>query len=264
MPATGRPAAADALAGWLGDPRRAALLTDFDGTLAPIVVDPEAAVPLPAALPVLADLTGSLGVVAVVSGRPVRFLRQRLAGVADRLVLVGLYGLEWAEQGAVRSHPEAEPWRPAVAAAVRDASWAAPGGVTVEDKGLAVTIHARRSPHRYPWVEEFGAATAERLGLAAHPGRLSMELRPPVAVDKGTVVASLSEGMAAACYIGDDRGDLPAFAALDRRRATGMATLAVAASSDEAPPELLGAADLVVDGPEGTLALLATLAELAG
>lgn len=214
---------------------------------------------LPGAIPVLADLAGLLGLVAVVSGRPVRFLRERLAAVADRLVLVGLYGLEWSEHGEIRTHPEAEPWREAVADAAGRAAWGAPPGVTVEDKGLTVTIHARRSPQQMRWVEDFALGTAGRLGLTTHPGRLSFELRPPVVVDKGTVVDRLAGGRAAACYIGDDRGDLPAFAALARLRGRGTATLAVAASSDEAPPELLAAADLVVDGPEGTLALLGAL-----
>ena len=234
-------------------------MSDFDGTLAPIVVDPGAAWPLAGVVPVLSRLAGALGLVGVVSGRPVGFLRDRLAGAADSLVLVGLYGLEWSERGELRADAEAQRWRPAVAEEAAAAARRAPPGVTVQDRGLTFTLHARSSPQRLAWVEDYAAAAARRSGLAAHPGRLSVELRPPVEIDKGTVAERLSAGRTAAGYLGDDRGDLPAFDALARRRGEGVATLSVAAASAEAPPELLAAADLVVDGPPGILALLAAL-----
>ncbi|MHB1928966.1 MAG: trehalose-phosphatase [Acidimicrobiales bacterium] len=245
---------------WPPEPARAALMTDFDGTLAAIVADPQDAVPVPGAVAALGRLTGHLGRVAVVSGRPVRFLADRLSDLAGMVTLVGLYGLEWIDGGAVVSDPDAEVYRAAVAEAGARAAAGAPAGVTVEDKGLAVTIHARHAPAEHAWVEDFAAATAADLGLVSHVGKLSAELRAPVPVDKGTVVARLSDGMAAAGYVGDDRGDLPAFAALARLRAAGLSTLAVATTSDEAPPELLAAADLVVDGPAGVLRLFDDLA----
>jgi trehalose 6-phosphate phosphatase len=74
------------------------------------------------------------------------------------------------------------------------------------------------------------------------------------------VVDALVEAAAAACFLGDDLGDLPAFDALDRLAArSGADVLRVAVRSEEAPPELLARADLVVDGPPGALALLEEL-----
>ena len=252
---------ADGLALLAEDPGRSALLVDFDGTVSPIVADPAAAAPLPGAGAVLGRLSERLGVVGVVSGRPVAFLRDRLAGVAGALSLVGLYGLEWVEGGELHTHPGAEGWRMTLADVAREASRSTPAGVTVEDKGLAVTLHARSAPEQLGWVEDFAAAATSRHGLAAHPGRLSVELRPPVEVDKGTVLARFGEGRTAIAYLGDDRGDLPAFAALAALRAEGVATVAVAVWSDEAPPELLDAADLVLAGPAGALAVLVGLAD---
>ncbi len=226
--------------------------------------DPADAVLLAGAGPTLGSLARSLGVVGVVSGRPAAFLRDRLGEVADRLSLVGLYGLEWLEGGELRTEPGTEAWRPVLAEVAGEARRCAPEGVTVEDKGLAVTLHVRQDPARLAWAEEHAAGAARRHGLVAHPGRLSVELRPPIEVDKGTVVTRLGRGMAAICFVGDDSGDLPAFAALSVLRAEGAATLAVAASSAEAPGGLLAAADLVVDGPEGVAELLSALAGRLG
>ena len=55
-------------------PERSALLLDFDGALAPIVPDPDAARPLPEAVAALERQVGRIGLVVVVSGRPLRFL----------------------------------------------------------------------------------------------------------------------------------------------------------------------------------------------
>jgi trehalose 6-phosphate phosphatase len=89
---------------------------------------------------------------------------------------------------------------------------------------------------------------------------MSFELRPPVAVDKGTVVAEIVDGLAGACFIGDDVGDLAAFDALDRFRAdAGATTIKVAVRSQEAPLELIERADVLLDGPAETVAALRSL-----
>jgi len=95
--------------------------------------------------------------------------------------------------------------------------------------------------------------------VIAHPGKMSVELRPPIATDKGTVVAELSSGLAAVCFIGDDEGDMPAFAQLSSLRASGIVTLAVAVAGDETPSQLVAAADLSVDGPDGAVRFLELL-----
>jgi len=89
---------------------------------------------------------------------------------------------------------------------------------------------------------------------------MSWELVPPVPVDKGTTVLELAEGFDAVCFIGDDRGDLPAFAALDLLAVGGAYALKVVVESDEVPPELLRQADLVVVGPAGVMGFLELLA----
>jgi trehalose 6-phosphate phosphatase len=261
----------------LTDPPASAIVSDFDGTLSPIVPDPAEARPLGGTAQLLSRLAGKFGVVAVVSGRPVSFLIDQLdaaghrrpvdaahrPGEAPRAVrLVGLYGLEWSDEaGVITRAPGAEHWRSAVDGSLERLQLTAPRGVVVEGKGLAVTIHWRRAPEVEPWVTEAVASESERTGLRPHLGRMSIELRPALDIDKGSVVRGLVEGCSAACYLGDDLGDLPAFAALAELRTAGMATVSVAVADDESAPEVAAAADLTLAGPPEALGLLGWLAD---
>ena len=239
------------------------MITDFDGTLSPIVLDPDTARPMPGAVDLLHLLAGRYARVVVVSGRPARFLAEhlRIAG-CPRLVAFGLYGLEWTDGEGVVEHVDAAPWREVIAASVAAAQREAPDDVTVEHKGLALTLHVRVAPKEADWAAGWVVERAAATGLVVHPARKSYELRPPVSIDKGTVVADLVDGMGAACFIGDDLGDLPAFDALDvAAERDGLRALRVAVRSAEAPPDLLERADLKVDGPSGVLDLLSRLAE---
>ena len=237
------------------------VVVDFDGTLAPIVDDPAQARPLPGAVDVLGRLAGRLARVAVVSGRPVDFLRRHLD--APGLTIAGQYGVERLDGGQVLVDAAAREWMPAVADAARRAGAALPG-LHVERKGeVAVTLHWRRAPDLEADALALGRELAAELGLAAQPGRLALELRPPLPVDKGTVAEELAAGAAAALAAGDDHGDLPFFDALDRLTAAGKLDhgLRVAVVSGESPPALLERADHRVDGPPGLLALLSQLAD---
>ncbi|MBW3645244.1 MAG: trehalose-phosphatase [Actinobacteria bacterium] len=239
----------------LTDPSRSAILTDFDGTLGPVVDDPKLAVPLPGAVEVLHRLARRFAMVGVVSGRPVSYLVDRLG---TDLWLSGLYGLERWEDGQRVEAPEAERWRPVVAEATARAETRL--GPLVEAKGLSLTLHFRTVPERGDEARAWAREEAQRTGLVVTEAKASVELHPPVDADKGTVVEAVAAGMGAACFFGDDVGDLSAFGALERLAAAGVATARVAVNSAEADPELLERADVVVDGPTEALAVLEALA----
>ena len=225
------------------EPERAAVLLDVDGTLAPIVARPEDAYVPEETRGELARLAGCYALVACVSGRP-RSEVERMVGVAG-VAVVGEHGLELA--------PEAAAWADRVAEFARGVDWPA------ERKPLSVSFHFRRADDqdaaRAYLTRVADAAEAE--GLVPRWGRMVLEVRPPVAADKGTAVRTLvtRAGVRRALYAGDDRTDLDAFHGLE-----GLELgVRVAVGSAEAPPELLAAADLVVDGTDGVLGLLRRL-----
>jgi trehalose 6-phosphate phosphatase len=244
-------------------PRKAAVLVDFDGSISTIVDDPGDAHTLPRARDALAALIGVIGTVAVVSGRPVEFLARAID--LPELTLVGQYGLERMVDGRAVVDPRAEPYLDAVAVAADEIERDLPDLLVERKAGVAVTVHWRKAPNRGADAVAVVDRIAGRHGLTVYPTKMARELRPPVPADKGTAVETLLDRAAHACFAGDDRGDLDAFAALARLSAAGRLEHAVriAVGSAEAPPELLAQADLVVDGPAGLVSLLEELARAA-
>lgn len=247
-----------------GDPDRACLILDFDGTLAPIVEDPEAADMPEATRAAVGRLAGRLGRVAVVSGRSAHFLNRRVR--VDGVAMVGLYGLERVVDGVVEPDDRVRPHLDAVEAA-RDAL---PGivdrwpGAHLEDKGLALAVHWRRAEDREAAGEALQEAVRSLVaeggraeGLAVEDGKMVIELRPPVEADKGTAVDLLADGFDQVLYAGDDLGDIPAFEAVRARGGTAVAVDHGAETDDR----LRQAADAVVDGPDALARWLGDLAD---
>jgi trehalose 6-phosphate phosphatase len=250
------PDSGDPLASLRRDPAAAGIFSDFDGTPSPIVAVPALAEPLAGIPELLRELARRYRLVAVVSGRPVAFLAARLPA---SILLAGLYGLEYQHHGDYQVDPQAQRWRAVVSATARHLRAAAPSGVLVEPKGLSVTCHYRAHPALGPQVTALAQEMAAATGLVVRAGRMSAELLPPVHADKGTVITKWASPLGAACYLGDDLGDVAAFRALDQLAARGIRTARIAVRSEEAPPELLHAADVTVDAPQGAAELLRTL-----
>ncbi len=225
-------------------PDQAAILLDVDGVLAPIVdVPSDASVP-DATRDELRRLHRRYALVACISGRSGADAR-RIVGL-DELVYVGEHGLEL--------EPEAVAWSDRLQAFASSVDWD-----DVERKPLTVSFHYRRADDEEAALTmlQAVAARARHEGLVARFGRKVLELRPPVAAHKGTAVAHLlgERGLERGLYAGDDTTDLDAFAAL-----AGLELgVKVAVASGEGPPELRGAADIVVDGPAEVLQMLALL-----
>ena len=197
------------------------------------------------------------GRVALVSGRPVSFLAEQVPPAVD---LVGLYGAERRISGEFSEDPRLSPWRSVVADVAKAACSDGPQAMRVEDKGLSITLHYREAPELADEVHRWAEAAAADSGLHRQSARMSEELHPPVAVNKGTVVEELARDLSAVVYCGDDAGDLPAFEALDSLAAEGKATLKVVAEGAETPPAVRNAADYLAAGPRAVAEAVIELA----
>ena len=258
---------ADALAPLIADPRAAGVLLDVDGVLAPIVRHADDAhVPEPTRTPLIA-VAKRYGLVACVSGRRAAVAR-RIVSLGS-ITYVGNHGSEVLRGGATEAEvdPEVAEW------AVRVRAWATRAQteeldrlrVRAEDKEAIAAFHWRGAPDEQAAEAAVRALAerAERDGFVTHWGRKVLEVRPPVAMDKGRgIVRLLADArLAVALYAGDDRTDLDAFRGLRTLVEDGRlgAAVCVGVRSDETPPELEAAADVMVDGPAGVRDLLIAL-----
>lgn len=268
----GKETAADwaaALGALRGEPGRSAILTDVDGTLAPIVERAEDAAVPAAARQVLAALAERYALVGCISGRRAADAR-RLVGL-DSLAYAGNHGLELLLPG--ESEPRPDPsiaGREGEAAeflAAVDGARLTAAGLRQEDKGPIQALHWRGAAEESAAEDRAHeiAVEAGKAGLEPRWGRKVLELRPLGGGGKDGAVASLlaDERLDRATYAGDDRTDLDAFRRLrglvEERRLS--AAVCVGVLSAEAPAELKEESDLTVAGLDGWLAILKWLAE---
>jgi trehalose 6-phosphate phosphatase len=253
------------LRSWSREPDTAAVLTDIDGVLAPIVPTPDMSEVPEELRTLLRRLSERYRVVAAVSGRAAEDAL-RLVGL-EEIVYYGNHGFEVLRPGGeVEIVPEAEPYKEKIEeleAKVREEL--GPLGAFVEEKGITASVHYRNAP---PEVGErsveFVNREGERLGLRITVGRGVVEARPPIRADKGTAVRALVEEYAPerAMFIGDDTTDLDAFRELEKLREEGVLKeiLRIGVESEEGPPEIASEADLVVEGTDGVEKVLRALA----
>jgi trehalose 6-phosphate phosphatase len=257
----------EALQSLRSDPSHAAVLLDIDGTLAPIVRHADDAHVPEATRTLLIEIARRYGVVACVSGRRAQAARQIVA--IGSISYIGNHGGELLRPGSTRVEldPELEAWSARVRAFALRAYTSEHQRLRVrtEDKQAIAAFHWRGAPDEEAAaaaVREI-AAQAEHEGFVVHWGRKVLEVRPPVALDKGIGVTTLVNGrqFSAALYVGDDATDIDAFRALRALQREGVlqGVVCAAVSSEEAPPELVSEADLTIDGTGGVRGLLEAL-----
>ena len=248
---------------------------DFDGTLSPIVDDPEQAHIHPEAGEVLAELAAQVRAVAVVTGRPARqaldlggleAVGNAIGESGRELFVLGQYGNErWTSTDRRVISPKPPrglaTFMGGLPRLLREGDAA---GAWVEEKGLAVAVHTRRLDDPQAAFERLLPVLTEAArsnGLEVEPGRAVIEVRAP-GMHKGAAVRTLTEELGARAFVfcGDDLGDLEAFKAVEELRGNEFAGLLVCSASDE-QGALAELADVVVDGPSGVLDLLRELTE---
>ena len=251
------------------NPGSAAVLCDVDGTLAPIVGDPESAAVPKETRDALRALAERYALVACVSGRRAIEAR-RLVGI-DELTYAGNHGLELLAPRAEEAIVDPAPTEGALTA--REFIGELEGdsldgaGLRLEDKGPIQALHWRGATDEEAAERHASeiAAAAVKAGLEPHRGRKVLEIRPASGIDKGTAVKRLLSGkrLERALFAGDDRTDLDGFRALRSLVAASSlaAAVCIGIASAEAPAELSREADAVVGGTEEFLLVLEALAE---
>ena len=249
-------------------PERSAVLTDVDGTIAPITPRPDQTAVPERTRELLRRLAERYALVGALSGRRALDAR-RIVGL-DELAYSGNHGFELLLPGEVEPHPD-----PSLDGHDGDAPEFVAGldraqlervGIRTEDKGAIVALHWRGAENEGE-AESLAheiAAAAEWKGLVTHRGRKVLEIRPDVPINKGIALAALlaARPVSRALYGGDDRTDADAFLALRTLREDGKldAIACIAVADDETPPEVAAAADLSVAGSDGFVDVLRALA----
>lgn len=253
---------AEKLASFRRDRDVTGIFLDFDGTLAPIVEDPEAAAIVPGAPEVLSALARLYGVVAFISGRGAADLHPRVG--ADGPRYFGLYGAEEMTSEGLVQAPMADQWR---ASAERLSAQAtelirahALTGCEVENKDLAVSVHYRHwgQPGPPPALAEWARTATAENGFRLGMGRMVLELKP-TSVSKAATFERLADrsGVRNALVAGDDAADVEMM-----RRAFEVipgVLLRVGVASGEAPAGLVENSDVQVGSPPEVVGLLERL-----
>ncbi len=278
------PAARERVLALVDAPSPLLVVSDFDGTLAPISHDPMGTRIDPLGRSALRRLARwserhpERLRLAILSGRGALDVATRVR--VGGLRYLGNHGLEGGSlarrQRPESLRPESDPrfagfWAPARAfgAAVAD-RLDRPEWLLVEEKGPSVAFHFRQAPDPASASELIAGAVARTAaadgsgGLVRFDGRKVIEFRPEGAGGKGAALARLIDEERPGCVLvlGDDRSDAEAFRALaELREPGGPDGLAVAVhGAIETPPEVVEAADLLLPAPRDACRLLCALA----
>jgi len=251
----------------LGDPEHSAILLDLDGTLAPIVPDPDGVAIDEGIRRVLPALRDRFGLVAFISGRSLDALN-RIVGMPG-VVYSGNHGQQlMGREGTPLPVPEtdltalqefAERWSPETLDRL---------GVWLENKRHTLTFHYRNAAD--PDAAEHYLATqvapvGTDAGLRVSPGRMSLEVHPGGTISKGTAAQAILDahpGIRQVVSLGDDRTDVDVWRMLDTLTKRGDLDLGVGIGvlSDETPDIVREHAHLTVEGIPGSADVLARLA----
>lgn len=251
------------------NPSKTAILTDVDGTIAPIAERPGDVAVHPRARRILPALRERYAIVACISGRRASEAR-RIVGV-DGITYSGNHGMETLNPDTgemkldlfVRGHADAA----ASFIGNLDRAELEELGLRVEDKGPIQALHWRgaedESAAAARAAEIAEAATA--CGLEPHWGRKVLEIRPAGGGGKGDAIAAILSrpDIEVAVYAGDDRTDIDAFRRLRELHAeseTLRSVYCVGIESPEGPPGLAEFSDLLLEGPDHWIEVLDRLA----
>lgn len=250
------------------DRSRAGLFTDIDGTISQVARTPSEAIVEESPRESLRALGSALTIVGAITGRGAADAASMLG--LEGTVVIGNHGYERMLRGERFIHPSALGSRASVSASTSAissivASTPKLNGVVVENKDLSASVHYRLVEDQERSVEllkQLVGAIAELHELDVTDGKLVIEIRPRAVVNKGTAIHDISSelGLNGIVYLGDDVTDVDAFQALKTLASPEIATLSVGVVSPETHAVVIDSADVLIEGVDGCVALLAGVA----
>lgn len=247
------------------------ILSDFDGTLSHYAEQPDAAVMTPENAVALDRLAAGGALVALLSGRSASDLRGRFP--RPHVTYFGNHGLDYWDGTATTIVEEARPWQVALETLLAEVGPFSDPQVLVENKGVTATVHYRATADPLAASAEIEARLTplcERYGLQINRGSQVWEIKPPLALNKGTALATVIDqfGLDSVIFLGDDTTDLLAMAELRRLRtveagdSAPLRGLSVGVIHGMGTPkELRDFCDITANGPDDVARLLTWLAE---
>jgi trehalose 6-phosphate phosphatase len=246
----------------------AGLFTDIDGTISQVARVPSEAFVDESPRTSLKSIASAVSIVGVITGRGAYDAATMLG--LDGTVVIGNHGYERLQNGERLIHPSALGSRASVAICtglLQSIVDATPqfASVVVENKDLSASIHFRLVEDQGRTVELLRLlveSIAELHQLNVTEGKFVFEIRPRATVNKGTAIHDIAMelGLSGIVYLGDDVTDVDAFRALANLSSPDVKTLSVGVVSAETHAIVRESADVLIDGVEGCVALLAGVA----
>jgi trehalose 6-phosphate phosphatase len=205
-------------------------LSDFDGTLSPIVEKPELAVMSDETRLLLQTLTHEHRfTIGIISGRALNDLKEKVD--LDGIIYAGNHGFEIEGPGISFVNPLVDEIRPLfrILRRILVLTFSSIKGVFIEDKGITLSVHYRQ-------VEDYQAADVEHLvkkvldspmsrGLFnITKGKKVFDFRPAINWDKGKAIKLIMKRYGKGgrhsgllvIYLGDDRTDEDGFQVIEK------------------------------------------------
>lgn len=227
------------------------LISDFDGTLSPIVDQAETAQLSPRIEALLKEMVTHISMLAIISGREINDLRKRIHFTEAKLI--GNHGMEkWIDGRRVLADGVEED-QSAIASVSAHLEERIAEGVWLENKGLSLSLHYRsaKDPQKFKQEQLLEMQKlANRYGLRLSEGRMIFEFKVNVDVNKGDALNDLAQEneLNALIYIGDDITDMAAFAACKALRKKGIKAYGIGVKSEESDPQVVASADYFLEG----------------
>ena len=246
------------------------LVFDIDGTLSPIAPTSDSAYIYPGVIPLL-EQAKQHAHIAIMTGRAIDNGAPMVN--VEGLTYIGTHGLEWSD-GLPSTHsveviPEALDYIEPGKYLLDLVEQQLPNlpGVVVQRKRFGGSIHYRLATNPQETRERILAILeqpAREVHMQLSEGKRIVEVRVPIAVDKGHALRRFTERfkLQGVVFAGDDRTDLDAIKEIARLRAEGLAALSIVVQHPDTLPDLLEYADIVVQEVEGMAALLQEMVSL--